>query len=67
MKDFLTTGEAAKKLGVSRQTVLRYINVGIIPACRFGKTNRIRKADLNCTITASEVKPDLIVAGTKKL
>jgi excisionase family DNA binding protein len=44
----LSTGEAAKELGVSGKTVLRWINVGLLPArlTRPGGQYRIDRADV---------------------
>ena len=41
MMDFMTTGEAAERLGTTRQTIALYIRQGKIPAVRFGKEYRI--------------------------
>jgi excisionase family DNA binding protein len=44
----LSTGEAAKELGVSGKTVLRWINEGVLPArlTRPGGQYRIDRADV---------------------
>lgn len=45
---FLTLGEAAKTLGVSRRTVRRYISAGLLEAVRLGsKTVRVRATSLD--------------------
>lgn len=44
--DVLTTGEAAKLLGVSRQHVVDLIERDELPAYRVGTHRRIRRADL---------------------
>jgi excisionase family DNA binding protein len=46
--DLLSTGEAAKELGVSGKTVLRWINDGLLPArrTRAGGQYRVDRADL---------------------
>jgi excisionase family DNA binding protein len=41
MTDFMTTTEAAERLGTTRQTIALYIRQGKIPAVRFGKEYRI--------------------------
>jgi excisionase family DNA binding protein len=41
MMDFMTTTEAAERLGITRQTIALYIRQGKIPAVRFGKEYRI--------------------------
>jgi len=56
---YLTTGQVAKELGVSPETIRTYIEQGIIPAKRLSiKTRyRILKTDLDNLLTASEVDP----------
>jgi excisionase family DNA binding protein len=44
MVDFITTTEAAERLGTTRQTIALYIRQGKIPAVRFGKEYRIPRA-----------------------
>jgi excisionase family DNA binding protein len=46
--DLLSTGEAAKELGVSGKTVLRWINEGLLPArrTRAGGQYRVDRAAL---------------------
>jgi excisionase family DNA binding protein len=41
MAEFLTTKEAAERLGTTRQTIALYIRQQKIPAVRFGKEYRI--------------------------
>ncbi len=44
--EWITTGEAAKLLGVSRATIVRYVNAGILEARTLPSGNRrIRRAD----------------------
>ena len=46
-RDFYTVPEAAARLGVSRETIWRWIDTGRLPACRLGdRTVGIRPADL---------------------
>jgi excisionase family DNA binding protein len=42
--DFMTTTEAAERLGTTRQTIALYIRQGKIPAVRLGKEYRIPRA-----------------------
>lgn len=46
MEKYLTTKEVAKLLKVEEITVRRWINRGWLPAIRFGREFRIKKADL---------------------
>lgn len=45
--DFLTAAEVARRLGVTRHTVYRWIATGRLPAVRFSrKVIRVRRSDL---------------------
>ena len=44
--DFLTTLEAAEKLGVTRRRVLALILAGRLPAQKFGRDYMIKEKDL---------------------
>lgn len=48
-----TIPQSAKLLGVSRQTVYRYINEGLIPAVKIGGSRRLRLSDLRSFIAAN--------------
>jgi len=43
---FLTTKEAAEKLGITPRRVLALIEVGKLPASKFGRDYMIKEADL---------------------
>jgi chromosome partitioning protein len=47
MDQYLTTEEAAERLKVSVQTVVRYIKDSKLPATKVGKSYRIRQGDLD--------------------
>jgi excisionase family DNA binding protein len=44
--EFLTTLEAAARLGVSRRRVIALIEAGRLPATKFGKAYMIKEKDL---------------------
>lgn len=46
MTGFVSTDEAAKVLGVSRPTVIKYLQEGKLPSLRTGKAYKIAKTDL---------------------
>jgi excisionase family DNA binding protein len=46
MDDFLSTNDAAERLGVSRQRVLQLIEAGRLPAMKFANVYMIRTDDL---------------------
>lgn len=54
---YLTPGEVAEKLGVSRQQVLKYLNGGRIKAVRIGGRRLIDRRDV--------VKPERLKPGPK--
>lgn len=46
MDDWLSTGDVAEILGVSRQHVVDLCDRGDLPCTRFGSHRRIRRSDL---------------------
>lgn len=44
--NFLTTQDAAEKLGISTRRVIKLITDGRLPATRFGKSYMVNEADL---------------------
>jgi excisionase family DNA binding protein len=46
MQEFLTTQQAAEKLGVSASRVRQFIIDGRLPAIKLGRDNLIRETDL---------------------
>ena len=46
MDDVVLIPEAAKQLGISRQTLWRHVHAGRLPAMRVGRDYVIRRADL---------------------
>lgn len=58
---FLTTGEVADYLRVSRRTVWRWCEDGTLPAFRFGRIWRIQRAQLESlidTMSSGDAPPD---------
>lgn len=51
--EYLTMTEVAQKLGVSDETVRRWLNQGLIRAYQFGKQWRVKPADLEDFIAKS--------------
>ncbi|MBO0690861.1 MAG: helix-turn-helix domain-containing protein [Candidatus Dormibacteraeota bacterium] len=50
--ELLTTGEAAREVGVSRATVARWVRLGLLPARRLPSGHaRVRRADLHRLVT----------------
>jgi excisionase family DNA binding protein len=46
MEGYLTTDQAAKKLGVSIRRVVALINSGNLPSSRIGRSHVIKESDL---------------------
>ncbi len=46
VKGYLTTQEAAEKLGVSVRRIVALINVGDLPSSRIGRSHVIKESDL---------------------
>ncbi|KAF0247651.1 MAG: hypothetical protein FD167_2946 [bacterium] len=63
----LTVDQVAEKLNVHRNTVINLIKQGKIRAIRIGDQYRIPEETYSQFITASEVRPDNVVAGSKVL
>lgn len=54
---WISTSDAARRLGVVPRTVYGFINDGGLPAYRFGRVIRIRVADLEAFIESRRVRP----------
>ena len=49
--DLLTLAEAAAYLRVHRRTMARLLRQGVVPGTKIGRQWRVRKADLEATVT----------------
>lgn len=67
-KDFYSTTEVAKLIGVSRITVFRRIKSGRIKAEKIGRTYAIPREELGVILgkTLTEEQKRIITAGVKK-
>lgn len=63
----LTVDQVAQKLNVSRNTVISLVKKGQIKAIKIGDQYRIDPKQFEEFMTASEVVPNHIVAGTKSI
>lgn len=69
---WLSTGEAARRLGVTARTLYRFIDEGQIPAYRFGRVIRLQAGEVDefiqrCRIQPGSLEhlyPDPVEAGT---
>ncbi len=55
--DWLSTADAAENLGITTRTLYRFINQGDLPAYRFGRVIRVKRADVDAFIEASRIEP----------
>ncbi len=54
---WLSTAEAARRLGITSRTLYRLIDEGQLPAYKFGRVIRLREGDVEAFIEASRVEP----------
>ncbi len=55
--EWLSTSEAAKRLGMTARTIYSFIDAGSLPAYRFGRVIRIREVDLAAFIESCRIEP----------
>lgn len=54
---WLSTQDAAARLGITPRTLYRFIDQGDLPAYRFGRVIRLRTHEVDNFIRASRIKP----------
>lgn len=54
---WLSTQDAARRLGVTPRTLYRFIDLGDLPAYRLGRVIRLKSADVDAFIEASRIQP----------
>lgn len=54
---WLSTAQAAKRLGITPRTLYRFIEDGEVPAYRMGRVIRIKQADVGAYIETCRIKP----------
>lgn len=55
--EWLSTQEAARRLGVTPRTLYRFIDLGELPAYRLGRVIRLKADDIDTFIEASRIQP----------
>jgi excisionase family DNA binding protein len=55
--EWLSTQEAARRLGITPRTLYRFIDHGELPAYRFGRVIRLRAHEVDEFITRSRIQP----------
>ena len=53
---WLSTQDAAKRLGITPRTLYRFIDQGELPAYRLGRVIRLKQADVDQFIEASRIE-----------
>jgi excisionase family DNA binding protein len=54
---WLSTAEAARRLGIGSRTLYRLIDEGQIPAYKFGRVIRLQEHEVDAFIDAARIKP----------
>jgi excisionase family DNA binding protein len=54
---WLSTREAADRLGLATRTLYRLIDAGELPAYRFGRVIRLQQAEVDAFIERSRIQP----------
>lgn len=68
---WLSTKEAAERLGITPRTLYRFIDEGSLPAYRFGRVIRLQEAEVLAFIDTCRIQPgslehlypDLVASG----
>ena len=54
---WLSTAEAARRLGITPRTLYRFIDEGQLPAYRFGRVIRLKEAEVDSFIETCRIQP----------
>jgi len=54
---WLSTNEAASRLGVSLRTLYKFIDEGQLPAYKFGRVIRLQQEEVDTFITSARIEP----------
>ncbi|MFN2607014.1 MAG: helix-turn-helix domain-containing protein [Acidimicrobiales bacterium] len=54
---WMSTGEAARRLGVTVRTLYRLIDEAELPAYKFGRVIRLQEGEVEAFISASRIPP----------
>jgi excisionase family DNA binding protein len=55
--DWLSTAEAARRLGITPRTLYRFIDEGQLPAYRFGRVIRLKEDEVDSFIETCRIEP----------
>ncbi len=54
---WLSTQDAARRLGITPRTLYRFIDLGDLPAYRLGRVIRLKADDVDAFIESSRIEP----------
>jgi excisionase family DNA binding protein len=54
---WLSTNDAASRLGVSLRTLYKFIDEGQLPAYKFGRVIRLQEQEVDTFITSARIEP----------
>lgn len=54
---WLSTQEAARRMGITTRTLYRFVDEGQLPAYRMGRVFRLKQSDVDAFIESSRVEP----------
>jgi excisionase family DNA binding protein len=54
---WMSTQEAANRLGITTRTLYRFVDEGLLPAYKMGRVFRLQKRDVDAFIETSRVEP----------
>jgi excisionase family DNA binding protein len=54
---WMSTAEAARRLGITPRTLYRFIDEGQLPAYRFGRVIRLKASEVDAFIESCRIEP----------
>lgn len=54
---WMSTQEAARRLGITTRTLYRFVDEGALPAYKMGRVFRLQQADVDAFIERSRIAP----------
>jgi excisionase family DNA binding protein len=54
---WMSTAEAARRLGITARTLYRFIDEGQLPAYRFGRVIRLKASEVDAFIESCRIEP----------
>jgi excisionase family DNA binding protein len=55
--EWMSTAEAARRLGLTTRTLYRLIDEGDLPAYKFGRVIRLQRDDVDAFIAGARIQP----------